>query len=262
MPRITSLNTLVERVLTEAGQAAASAMDQVRGLVHMQPFGGEHLIIDVYLPTPRLALARQLISADLSGYCPIPPQDAALALAGPAGTDAHGGLWRYRLALVHRSQLADSAGRTVTSRRLTDRETGLTLHLPLMRRGLLASEGRPVLAGAAILSSLIWASFAVSVWLERSGEAAVISTRTLSNAAAELSAPPARRHLERLVAYLGEHDEPVKAALISATGSAARLVYIDDARGLDAAGASWPARDIVFSDDADQSAADTGGTAP
>ncbi len=186
MPRGMSLPRPAGQALGALSRLAAGALDEARGLSGRGAFARDHVVIDAWLPTSRLDAARRLIAADPAGHCPLPPELAVLALAGPVREPGQDGPpWRYRLAIARRADLLEADGRAVPTRRVRDPETGLALAFSPPPRRLTGSETRALAAGVACLIALSWALSGAADWLDRTAAAMRAEARTLAAASPE-----------------------------------------------------------------------------
>lgn len=223
MPRGVILPAFASGVLDAASWWIAGALDEARAVGNRGRFDGPHIVIDVYLPTPRIGAARRLTAADPAGYCPLPEGEAALAIAGPIGSRKNGPPWRYRLAIARRADLLDGDGRPVRARAVFDVEAGRTLVFSPPPRTLSEREVKRLVAGFACLLAVSWALASAADWMDRSAEATRAEARSLASEA------PERVASVRLAALLDVLQETGRAAPISSISTGpdgARMVIL------------------------------------
>ncbi|MFC4726505.1 hypothetical protein [Glycocaulis abyssi] len=204
---------------------AAGVIDDAGTLAGLKPFKGEYVIIDAWLPVPRLRAARRLVAADPAAWCPLHESEAVIGVAGPVELAALPP-WRYRVAIARRVDLLSPDGRALRERRLVDEATGLTMTLPAPRRSLAPGEAQRLLAVLVLFLSLSWALAGAAVFLENSAAATTASARALAVSAGS-SREDARSHHAAALhdIIIRQEEEPVSAITIS--GSEVRLTLPD-----------------------------------
>jgi hypothetical protein len=215
-------------VLGGLSSLAAGALDDVGTVTGLKPFQGRYVIVDAWLPTPRLSAARRLVAADPAAWCPLRESDAVLGIAGPVRGEA-GAPWRYRLVIVRCADLLSPDGRALRDRCVTDEATGLTITLPAPPRRLTPVESRGLLAAAALVLSVSWALTGLAVFLENSARSTTQAARALaaSPSMAESGYDTGARHAASLLSAIAGQEGELAVTRIMISGDASTLTRSD-----------------------------------
>lgn len=226
MPPAMRLATRSKALLEALSPLAAGVIDDARTLTGLKPFKGEYVVIDAWLPAPRLPAARRLVAADPAAWCPLHESEAVIGVAGPVEAAAMPP-WRYRVAIARKAALLAPDGCTLRDRRIVDEATGLEITLPAPRRSLAPGEAQGLLAGSALILSLSWALTGAALFLENSAAATTAAARALAISAGSPPENALSHHAAALhdMIMRPEEDLPVSAITISA--SEVRLTLAD-----------------------------------
>ncbi|MGY6661111.1 MAG: hypothetical protein ACXIVO_02220 [Glycocaulis sp.] len=220
------LATRSKALLEALSSLAAGVIDDAGTLAGLKPFKGDYVVIDAWLPAPRLSAARRLVAADPAAWCPLHESEAVIGVAGPVEAAAMPP-WRYRVAIARKAALLAPDGCTLRDRRIVDEAAGLEITLPAPRRSLVPGEAQGLLAGSALILSLFWALTGAAVFLENSAAATTASARALAISAGSSREDARSHHAAALHDMIIRQEEDLPVSAITISGSEARLTLAD-----------------------------------
>jgi hypothetical protein len=221
-----SLATRSKAVLEALSSLAAGVIDDAGTLTGLKPFKGEYVVIDAWLPTPRLPAARRLVAADPAAWCPLHVSEAVIGVAGPVEAAAMPP-WRYRVAIARKGALLAPDGSSLRERRVVDEATGLDVALPAPSRSLGPEEVLGLLAISAVVLSLSWALTGAAVFLEDSAAATTASARALAASVGSSREDARSHHAAALHDMIIRREEDMPVSAITISGSEVRLTLPD-----------------------------------